>query len=154
MISQPGLTALNHEKINQWINPFKGIQSLHKKTNMIINGNIDDVWTDNEKCYQLFLKVFQEIIRILKIVYGQGIRQLSLYGYLLQNNNLEIGNFGIIAVINTEEDLDHSSLNFKFYLFKKNLELNWIETTLSEIKILLENDNFQIFLITVNFVII
>ena len=48
-------------------------------------------------------------------------------------------------MINTEDDLDHSSLNFKFYLFKKNLELNWIETTLSEIKILLENDNYPDF---------
>ena len=70
-------------------------------------------------------------------------RQLSLYGYLLKNNNLKI-NFGIIAVINTEEDLDHSSLNFKFYLFKRNLDLSWIEKTLSDIKILLENDDYPV----------
>ena len=146
LISQPGLTALNHEKINQWINPFKGIQSLHKKTNMIINGNIDDVWTDNERCYPVILKSISRNNKDIEDSIWPGYtRQLSLYGYLLQNNNLEIGNFGIIAVINTEEDLDHSSLNFKFYLFKKNLELNWIETTLSEIKILLENDNYPDF---------
>ena len=45
-------------------------------------------------------------------------RQLSLYGYLLQNNDLEIGDFGIIVIINTENDADHSNLNFKFYIFK------------------------------------
>jgi hypothetical protein len=109
---------------------------------MIINANIDDVWTDNEKCYPVILKSISRNNKDIEDSIWPGYaRQLSLYGYLLQNNNLEIGNFGIIAVINTEDDLDHSSLNFKFYLFKKNLELNWIETTLSEIKILLENDN-------------
>ena len=92
---------------------------------------------------QLFLKVFQEIIEDIEDSIWPGYtRQLSLYGYLLKNNNLEIGNFGIIAVINTEDDLDYSSLNFKFYLFKRNLNLDWIEGTLSEIKILLENDDF------------
>ena len=40
---------------------------------------------------------------------------------LTSNNNLEIGNFGIIAVINTEEDLDHSSLNFSFIYLRKIL---------------------------------
>ena len=107
---------------------------------MIINANIDDVWTDNEKCYPVILKsISRNNNDIEDSIWPGYTRQLSLYGYLLQNNNLEIGNFGIIAMINTEDDLDHSSLNFKFYLFKKNLELNWIERTLSEIKILLEN---------------
>ena len=40
--------------------PIQGIQALHKKTNMVINGNIDDVWTDNEDATQLFLKVFKK----------------------------------------------------------------------------------------------
>ena len=63
---------------------------------------------------------------------------------LTSKNNLEIGNFGIIALINTQDDLDHSSLNFKFYLFKRNLDLSWIEKTLSDIKILLENDDYPV----------
>ena len=71
---------------------------------------------------------------------------------IFTSNNLEIGNFGIIAMINTEDDLDYSSLNFKFYLFKKNLELNWLEHYLKSNY--LKMMNIQIFLITVNFVII
>ena len=143
LISKNGFTALNHEKINQWTDPFRGIRSLHKKTNILISANIDDVWTDDGRCYPVILKSISRNSKDIEDSIWSGYtRQLSLYGYLLQNNNLQIGNFGIIAMINTEDDLDYSSLNFKFYLFKKNLDLEWIEKALFEIKILLENENF------------
>jgi len=143
LISETGFTALDHQKINHWTDPFKGIRSLHKKTNMMVNANLDDVWTDGEKCYPVIIKsISRNAEDIEDSIWPGYTRQLSLYGFLLQNNDIEIGDFGIIVMINTEDDLDHSNLNFKFYIYKKNLELNWIDRTLSEIKILLENDNY------------
>ncbi len=143
LISKSGFTALDHQKINQWIDPFRGIRILHKQTNMIISANLDDVWTDNEKCYPVIIKSISRNGKDIEDSIWPGYtRQLSLYGYILQNNNLEIGDFGIIVMINTEDDLDHSNLNFKFYIFKRNLEFNWVDRTLSEIKILLENDEY------------
>ena len=79
LISQAGFKALNHEKIYQWTDPFKGITSLHKKSNMIINANIDDIWTDDKKCYPVILKSISRNKRILKIVYGQDIHANYLY---------------------------------------------------------------------------
>ena len=38
-----------HEKINEWRNTFKGIQYLHKPTNLLITGAIDDVWINSQK---------------------------------------------------------------------------------------------------------
>jgi hypothetical protein len=110
---------------------------------MTVNASIDDIWTDDEKCYPVIIKsISRESKDVEESIWPGYTRQLSLYGYLLQNNDLEIGDFGLIVIINTENDLDHSNLNFKFYIFKRNLELNWIDTTLSEIKILLEDDNY------------
>ena len=143
LISESGFTALDHPRVSHWTDPFKGIESFHKTTNMTVNASIDDIWTDDEKCYPVIIKsISRESKDVENSIWPGYTRQLSLYGHLLQNNDLEIGDFGMIVIINTENDLDHSNLNFKFYIFKRNLELNWIDTTLSEIKILLENDNY------------
>ena len=38
-----------HEKMDEWRNNFTGIQYLHKSTNLLIFGAIDDVWINPDK---------------------------------------------------------------------------------------------------------
>ena len=38
-----------HEMIDEWRENFKGVQFLHKPTNLIITGAVDDVWINPQK---------------------------------------------------------------------------------------------------------
>jgi len=38
-----------HEKMDEWRNNFTGIQYLHKPTNLLIFGAIDDIWINPDK---------------------------------------------------------------------------------------------------------
>lgn len=141
-ISTFGFTALNHKNIEDWVNPFKGIQTVHKKTNIKINANIDDVWTDDKECFPVIIKSISRFSEDIEDSIWPGYsRQLSLYGYLLSKNGINVGTFGIIVVINTVDDFNHSGLNFKFYLFKRNLEIDYVNNIIIDIKTLLDDDN-------------
>ena len=39
----------SHPKLDEWRENFKGIRFLHKKTNLLITGAIDDLWIDKNK---------------------------------------------------------------------------------------------------------
>ena len=91
LISESGFTALDHPRVSHWTDPFKGIESFHKTTNMTVNASIDDIWTDDEKCYPVIIKsISRESKDVENSIWPGYTRQLSLYGHLLQNNDLEI----------------------------------------------------------------
>ena len=48
----------NHPRLNEWQNPFKGVSHLHKETNILLYGIVDDIWLDNEtkKFYSIVIK--------------------------------------------------------------------------------------------------
>ena len=50
------LIPFQHEMIDEWRENFKGVQYLHKKTNLLFTGAVDDVWfdTDSEELVVLF----------------------------------------------------------------------------------------------------
>lgn len=37
-----------HELLDQWRHNFTGVQCLHKKTNMLVYGAIDDLWKNSD----------------------------------------------------------------------------------------------------------
>ncbi len=138
-----GMMPLQNTTVKDWINPFKGIFIVDKNTNMKITASLDDIWTDGLKCYPVIIKsMSREEKEIEDSIWSGYSRQLSLYAYLLRKNNLNIGDMGIIAIVNTLNDDDYTRLNFKFFLFKSSINLEWIQKTLVEIKNLLDNENF------------
>lgn len=40
------IVPFNHPKIDSWRNNFIGLKFHHKKTNLVINSNINDIWYD------------------------------------------------------------------------------------------------------------
>ena len=43
-------------------------------------------------------------------------------------------------MINTSNDKNYSRLEFKYFLYKKTINITWIDETLEQIKMLLEDD--------------
>ena len=50
IFEENGIDAVpfKHIKINDWRNNFKGVQFLHKKTNLKLSGSITDLWVDKD----------------------------------------------------------------------------------------------------------
>ena len=40
---------LKHEMMDEWRENFKGVQFLHRPTNLVITGAVDDVWINDAK---------------------------------------------------------------------------------------------------------
>jgi len=136
----------NFELLNDWKNPFKGVKYIHKKTNFLLNGSIDDIWI-NKNTKKNFCLIIKSTSKKEQLSYEQiwsGYwRQLSFYTYLLEKNSVEMSNTGIIVFIKTFENSKKfsKSLSFNLSIFEKILDLDWIEPTLENIyKILNRNE--------------
>lgn len=139
----------NLSLINYWKNPFKGIRYLHKKTNFLLTGAIDDIWVNQnlQSYHPVIIKSTSKKQEITIDNIWQGYwKQLSFYSYLLSNNSLEIPNSGIFFYINTVTNPKkfENTLNFNFLLFEKELDLNWIESSLKDIYQILNDDKIPI----------
>ena len=131
----------SNENLHDWRNPFKGIRYHHKKTNFLLNGSIDDVWTNNttKKNYCLIIKstTKQNKLSYEQICRGYW-RQLSFYSYLLEKNSVEMSKTGIIVFINAMNS--DKNFSFKLNIFEKILDTSWIESTVMKIFELLNSE--------------
>ena len=50
LLERYGVDAVpvDHEKLNEWRENFKGVTFHHRETNLIITGAIDDLWQDRD----------------------------------------------------------------------------------------------------------
>ena len=134
------------ELLNDWKNPFKGVKYIHKKTNFLLNGTIDDIWI-NKNTKKNFCLIIKSTSKKEQLSYEQiwsGYwRQLSFYTYLLEKNSIEMSKTGILVFIKTFDNSEKfsKSLSFNLSIFEKILDLDWIEPTLLNIhKILNSNE--------------
>ena len=97
-----------HELLDQWRHNFTGVQCLHKKTNMLIFGAIDDLWKNSAGEY---------IVEDYKATSKEGEveltdakwhnsyrRQMEVYQWLLRQNGLKVSNTGYFFYVNGKKD--------------------------------------------------
>ena len=131
----------SNKNLHEWRNPFKGIRYHHKQTNFLLNGSIDDVWTNNttKKNYCLIIKSTTKQNRLsYEQIWSGYWRQLSFYSYLLEKNSVEMSKTGIIVFINAMNN--DKNFSFKLNIFEKILDASWIESTVMKIFELLNNE--------------
>ena len=134
------IPAIN-KNLHEWRNPFKGIRYHHKQTNFLLNGSIDDVWTNNttKKNYCLIIKSTTKQNRLsYEQIWSGYWRQLSFYSYLLEKNSVEMSKTGIIVFINAMNN--DKNFSFKLNIFEKILDASWIESTVMKIFELLNSE--------------
>ena len=131
----------SNKNLHEWRNPFKGIRYHHKQTNFLLNGSIDDVWTNNttKKNYCLIIKSTTKQNRLsYEQIWSGYWRQLSFYSYLLEKNSVEMSKTGIIVFINAMNS--DKNFSFKLNIFEKILDTSWIESTVMKIFELLNSE--------------
>ena len=141
------LVPLKHEKIPIWRENFQGLKYHHKKSNLILQGAIDDCVQDlkTKECSAVDYKATQtedgEKVKYLGAPWHKSWKnQLSIYQYLLEKNELKISKDAYIVFCNAQLDKKEwdNKLNFDVQVIPYEVDLSWIEPALEEIKALLE----------------
>ncbi|MFH1413056.1 MAG: PD-(D/E)XK nuclease family protein [bacterium] len=126
-----------HESINTWRENFVGIQYLHKPTNLIIFGAVDDIWFDDKA--ELVVVDYKatsknEKITALDQEWQDGYkRQMEIYQWLLRHNDFPVSNIGYFVYCNgiTDKQAFDAKLEFDITLIPHKGDDSWVEQTIN-----------------------
>ncbi len=134
-----------HKDIDVWRENFVGVQHLHKPTNLLITGAVDDVWKD--RAGKLIVVDYKATSKTTKVnidaPWQDGYkRQMEIYQWLLRQNGHKVSDTGYFVYANGRRDKKafDGKLEFDVDLIPYTGNANWIETTLIEIKKVLDSD--------------
>jgi CRISPR/Cas system-associated exonuclease Cas4 (RecB family) len=135
-----------HEKIDEWRMNFKGVTALHKPTNLLIKGAVDDVWVrpNGELIvadYKATAKA--EEIKALDKEWQIGYkRQAEVYQWLLRQNGFRVSDTAYFVYANgdTERGEFDDKLVFDTRVIPYKGDASWVEPTLKKIKKCLDSD--------------
>ena len=130
---------LAHENINEWRNNFKGITFLHKKTNLLISGAVDDIWQNSKGelivvDYKATAK--KEEVKELDKEWQEGYkRQMEIYQWLFRQNGFKVFDTGYFVYCNGKADKEafDGKLEFDITLIPYKGSDSWIEKTILDI---------------------
>lgn len=141
-----GIIPYAHEHLDKWRENFVGVQALHKQTNLLVFGAVDDIW-ENEKGELIVVdykatakdKVVDNIDADWQVSYK---RQMEVYQWLLRANGFTVSDTGYFVYTNGRLDPDgfFDKLEFTTNLISYTGSDAWIEPELLKIKACLEGD--------------
>jgi hypothetical protein len=127
----------SHEEIDKWRENFVGVQYLHKPTNFIITGAVDDIWIDKNR--HLIVVDYKATSTDKEITldepYRQSYkRQMEIYQWLLRRNGFLVSSRGYFVYVNGRKDLEafDGKLEFDVKVLPYDGNDAWIEDKLIE----------------------
>lgn len=123
-----------HPDIDSWRENFKGVQYLHKPTNLLITGAVDDVWVDPKG--KLSIVDYKSTSTTKEIDLNDGTpwkdgykRQMEVYQWLLRQNGFKVNDIGYFVYVNADTDLDafDGKLIFKEEIIVHKGDDSWVE---------------------------
>ncbi|MFH1855405.1 MAG: PD-(D/E)XK nuclease family protein [bacterium] len=136
---------VKHEKLETWRNTFKGINTLHKKTNIEFYGGIDDLWINSKGEYIVvdYKATSKEGKVSLDGFWQQAYkRQLEIYQWILRQSGFKVAKSGYFVYCNGKKDLEafDGKLEFDIDLIEHVGDDSWVEPKLIEAKECLMQD--------------
>lgn len=125
-----------HEDLNIWRENFKGIQYLHKPTNLIITGAIDDLWINKKREYIIVdyksTSKDEDITELNKDWQIGYKRQMEIYQWLLRQNGYKVSDTGYFVYCNGQTDRKafDGKLEFDVTLIPYKGDDSWIDKTI------------------------
>ena len=135
-----------HADLEKWRTNFTGIQYLHKPTNLLIFGAIDDLWQDPAGNYIVVdykatskNESITELNKDWQISYK---RQMEIYQWLLRQNGYPVSDTGYFVYCNGDRSRAefNARLEFEINVIPYTGNDNWIEETVSEIHLCLNRE--------------
>jgi RecB family exonuclease len=128
-----------HPEMENWRNNFRGIQFLHKPTNLLIFGAVDDIWLNNTgELHVVDYKSTSTSAKFsLEDEYKQAYkRQADIYRWLFKMNGFKVSDKAYFLFCNglkTPDDFN-GRLDFEESILEYNGSSDWVEQTLFDIK--------------------
>jgi len=121
-----------HEKMDEWRNNFVGIQFLHKPTNFLIFGAIDDIWINPQK--ELIIVDYKSTAKNSEITLDADWqigykRQMEIYQWLFRKNDFKVSETGYFVYANGRADKEafDSKLEFDVKILPYKGDDSWLE---------------------------
>lgn len=138
-------TPFKHKKIDEWRHNFSGVMTVHKDTNLHVFGAVDDIWVNEGG--ELLVVDYKATSKDKEVNLDSDWqisykRQMETYQWLLRQNGFKVNNTGYFVYTNARMDLDgfndHLEFITKLIPYQGNDE--WVEPTLHEMKVCMDND--------------
>ena len=136
-----------HKDLEKWRDALHhGVQVLHKPTNLLITGGIDDVWVKPKG--ELIVVDYKatskkEVIEGLDKDWQDSYkRQSEVYQWLFRNNGFKVSDLSYFVYANgdTAKDVFNNILEFDTRLIPYKGNDGWVEPALKKIKKVLDSD--------------
>lgn len=149
LIERYGIDArpVAHENLDRWRHNFTGVQYLHKPTNLLIFGAIDDLWQNSKGEYIVVdyksTAKEEEITELNKDWHNGYKRQMEIYQWLLRQNGYKVSSVGYFVYCNgiANAEAFNQRLEFRVNLIPYEGDDSWVEETIYNIHKCLMNDN-------------
>jgi len=126
---------LAHKDLNNWRENFVGVQFLHKRTNLLITGAVDDIWVDkNENLMVVDYKATstERETDTTEEKWDSYFRQMEIYQWLLRQNGFKVSSTGYFVYCNGRKDREafDGKLEFDIEIVSHEGNGDWIEKTI------------------------
>lgn len=135
-----------HKDLNKWRHNFTGVQFLHRQTNFLIFGAIDDLWQNSKGEYIVVdykaTAKAEEITELNKDWHDGYKRQMEVYQWLLRQNGHIVSPTGYFVYCNGIADAKafDKKLEFRVNLIPYEGDDSWVEETIFAIHECLNGD--------------
>jgi CRISPR/Cas system-associated exonuclease Cas4 (RecB family) len=137
----------NDPKMEEWRDALKrGIAYLHKPTNIILRGGVDDIWVNPKG--ELIVVDYKATSKEEEITLDdewkiQYKRQMEIYQWLFKQNGYKVATTGYFVYVNgkTDREAFDGKLDFDITIIPYLGNTDWIEKQIFGMKACLEKEN-------------
>lgn len=147
LMKEYGIDAIPfaHEDMAKWRENFVGIQHLHRPTNFIITGAVDDIWVNHKgELIAVDYKATSTTKEItLEAEYRQSFkRQIEIYQWLLKQNGFKVFGTGYFVYVNCKTDRKafDGKLEFDVQIIPYESDCTWVDRTINDAHKCLKDD--------------
>lgn len=136
-----GIDAIpyTHADIDKWRANFTGVQALHKPTNLLVFGAVDDVWVN--PAGELIVVDYKATAKDGEVTLDADWqigykRQMEVYQWLLRQNGFKVSSTGYFVYCNGDKSAPafDGKLEFNIKVIPYTGDDKWIEVTLGDLK--------------------
>jgi len=142
LITAAGIDAVPHAhpQLADWRNNFRGVRTVHEKSNFELFGAIDDLWRDRGTD-ELIVVDYKATSKATEVSLDSDWqmsykRQMEFYQWLLRRQGLAVARRGWFVYCNGRRDLPafEGRLEFTIKLLPYDGDDGWIEDTLTTMR--------------------
>jgi CRISPR/Cas system-associated exonuclease Cas4 (RecB family) len=134
-----------HENIDEWRENFVGVRFLHKPTNLIIFGAVDDVWKAPDGSLHIVdYKATSKEDGVKELSdtkwHNQYRRQMEIYQWLMRKNGFPVSPVGYFVYVNGRKDKEafDGKLEFDVAVIPYTGNDEWVEQSIIHAKACLD----------------